>query len=377
MLDSDLIQYQGIIICASIIINIFKVFYYALWLNAIASIGDGDQTKLHILSCWINIFGVVMLLKNSCMVCLLISYMHYIKHSNSTMTNISKICPFLLDSIVKLIDSICFIIIAYAIDQKDINNNDWSWILYIVGLMTILRVLLLFINLYKIRNELNEYPDDVLIYETKQYQYLNTIDKYIFRIFITLIFALILLYYINYNISELINGFYSISICISILLIIYIISIKTSYKRAYKISKQKKLYGSILSNTYPNKFPTIVYEKSLGTCVICLHHPIISKPFMPCGHMCCCNSCTTDLFKQSNKKCPLCRTKFEGVLDIRVKVPLICSICKKDPITTSAFIPCGHQCCCNKCSHTLLLSKSKCPECNNSIHAIHQIYIPV
>lgn len=49
-----------------------------------------------------------------------------------------------------------------------------------------------------------------------------------------------------------------------------------------------------------------------------------------------------------------------------------CSVCLLENRNT-AFIPCGHLCCCNNCAKRC---KLVCPICRNGATSIHKIYLP-
>lgn len=50
-------------------------------------------------------------------------------------------------------------------------------------------------------------------------------------------------------------------------------------------------------------------------CVICLSgNPNIL--IVPCGHKCICASCSREIYKEKNEKCPVCRRPIKGVIFI-------------------------------------------------------------
>jgi E3 ubiquitin-protein ligase MGRN1 len=51
-------------------------------------------------------------------------------------------------------------------------------------------------------------------------------------------------------------------------------------------------------------------------CIICMSEPR-NTTVLPCRHMCLCDECAEAL-RQSSSTCPICRTRVEGLLQIRV-----------------------------------------------------------
>ena len=47
-------------------------------------------------------------------------------------------------------------------------------------------------------------------------------------------------------------------------------------------------------------------KKAYSECSIC-SIKVATIAFIPCGHLCACNTCTEDIFKKSNPKCPICK----------------------------------------------------------------------
>ena len=49
-----------------------------------------------------------------------------------------------------------------------------------------------------------------------------------------------------------------------------------------------------------------------GTCVICNENPY-DVLFLPCGHVCVCQSCQKALFQKVGRICPMCREPIDEV----------------------------------------------------------------
>jgi len=52
---------------------------------------------------------------------------------------------------------------------------------------------------------------------------------------------------------------------------------------------------------------------SVEECIICLSN-LPNIVYAPCGHLCLCNECNTELSKKHDHKCPLCRRKIESII---------------------------------------------------------------
>ena len=52
-----------------------------------------------------------------------------------------------------------------------------------------------------------------------------------------------------------------------------------------------------------------------ASCVVCL---VESKDhaFVPCGHMCACEGCATEIQNTKNPTCPMCRSPFASVIKV-------------------------------------------------------------
>lgn len=51
------------------------------------------------------------------------------------------------------------------------------------------------------------------------------------------------------------------------------------------------------------------------TCVICLENPR-SHAFVPCGHLCSCETCASESMRRGENQCPLCRQRSEKAIRI-------------------------------------------------------------
>lgn len=55
-----------------------------------------------------------------------------------------------------------------------------------------------------------------------------------------------------------------------------------------------------------------IVEEEPKNCVICMDQ-LKQGAFVPCGHMCCCETCGKEM---ANKNCPICRAKVTSFLKI-------------------------------------------------------------
>ena len=56
-------------------------------------------------------------------------------------------------------------------------------------------------------------------------------------------------------------------------------------------------------------------DNAANECSVCLENPCDSVIYT-CGHMCACYDCATDIFKNGDKLCPICRAEIKDIIKI-------------------------------------------------------------